>query len=292
MASSLEALKDTVTEIRNDLVCQICEIPARPGKRQWYHCLNHHQICSDCKEKNVSCAENCDEPISKRFCTQTEKLLSVKSLKFKCRNTKNGCRETFAESGLEDHETECIYRSVPCPKPGHPCKAKVTFQDVIQHYEKAHGEVFKQAELFKMNALEICHTDLLGKNSYNHPKKFVCNNQTFLFADKTLNKQFYYWVQMVGSPIEAKHFSYTLKLFGLTTEISFKGKVAAIDESFETLLKAGKCLAIPHENFVAYFVDEDCDVEDRKYEYSLEIRNLKEEAKDENYESGISDNDE
>ena len=32
--------------------------------------------------------------------------------------------------------------------------------------------------------------------------------------------------------------------------------------------------------------------ESRKFEYSLEIRNLKEEAKDENYESGISDNDE
>ena len=39
--------------------------------------------------------------------------------------------------------------------------------------------------------------------------------------------------------------------------------------------------------FVAQFLDEE-----NAYEYSLEIRNLKEEAKDENYESGISDNDE
>ena len=62
--------------------------------------------------------------------------------------------------------------------------------------------------------------------------------------------------------------------------------MATIDEPFDTLFKAGKCFAIPHEAFIAQFVDEN------KYEYSLEIRNLKEEVKDENYESGISDNDE
>ena len=39
--------------------------------------------------------------------------------------------------------------------------------------------------------------------------------------------------------------------------------------------------------FVVQFSDEE-----RKFEYSLRIRNLKEEVKDENYESGISDNDE
>ena len=64
--------------------------------------------------------------------------------------------------------------------------------------------------------------------------------------------------------------------------------MAAIDESFKTLFKAGKCFAIPRDVFEAQFVDEDTS----KYDYSLEIRNLKEEVKDENYESGISDNDE
>ena len=90
---------------------------------------------------------------------------------------------------------------------------------------------------------------------------------------------------MLGSPNEAKHFSCTLKLFGPKSEISFKGEVAAIDEPFESLYKAGKCFAIPYSAFKAQFWDENC-----VYKYSLEIRNLKEEAKDDNYESGISDN--
>ena len=92
---------------------------------------------------------------------------------------------------------------------------------------------------------------------------------------------------MLGSPNEAKHFSYTLKLFGSKTTHTVEGKVAPIDESFDALTNAGKCFAYPHNIFVAQFLDEE-----KKYEYSLKIRNLKEEAKDENYESGISDNDE
>ena len=61
--------------------------------------------------------------------------------------------------------------------------------------------------------------------------------------------------------------------------------MAAIDEPFDTLFNAGKCFAIPLEALTAQLVDED-----QKYEYSLEIRNRKEEVKDVNYESGISDN--
>ena len=91
---------------------------------------------------------------------------------------------------------------------------------------------------------------------------------------------------MLGSPNEAKHFSYTLKLFGPKTTLTIDGKVAAIDESFDTL-SASKCFAYPHKTFITQFLDEE-----NEFELSLEIRNLKEEVKDENYESGISDNDE
>ena len=88
-------------------------------------------------------------------------------------------------------------------------------------------------------------------------------------------------MQLLGSPIEANHLSYTLKFIGPKTTLStFEGQVAAIDETFENLSSAEKCFGIPHDQFVD---------EDRKYKYSLEIRNLKEEAKDENYESGVSD---
>ena len=128
---------------------------------------------------------------------------------------------------------------------------------------------------------------LTGENCHNAPIKFHLNNQTFLLARKTDDRVVYYLVYVLGSPNEAKHYSHTLKLFGPKTTHTFEGQVAAIDESFETLFEAGKYFTYPHKAFMAQFLNED-----RKYEYSLQIRNLNEEAKDENYESGISDNDE
>ena len=66
--------------------------------------------------------------------------------------------------------------------------------------------------------------------------------------------------------------------------MSFKGKVAAIDECFGNVLTNGNCFAIPQNVYIAHFHED--------HECSLEIQNMKEEVKDDNYESGISDNEE
>ena len=212
----------------------------------------------------------------------TEKLLSIDGMKYNCINTKNGCKEVRDENALEDHEPECIYRLVPCLYNlfTHGCDCeKVTFQEVIQHYEKEENQKLISSGL----KVKIS----LGWYCYYHPVKFNFNNQTFLLLAKTEDKVVYWWVSILGSPTEAKHFSYTLKMFGPKTTNTFEGPVAAIDESFATLSKGGKCFATPRKIFIAQVLDENS-----KFEYSLEIRNLKEEVKDENYESGISDNDE
>ena len=117
--------------------------------------------------------------------------------------------------------------------------------------------------------------------------QFNLNNQTFLLAGRIEDKIMYNWVYILGSPNQAKHFRYTLKLFGPNATNTMEGQVAAIDESFDDLCEAGKCFAMPCNIFFSQFLDED-DV----YEISLEIRNLKEEAMDDNYESAVSDNDE
>ena len=302
MASFFEKCGKTVTEIRNDLVCQnmqyanVCKGHARPGERRWYRCMNLHQICQECKAKEEKCL--CGQPISLDYCKIIEQLLSVEGLKFNCINTKNGCKEAFVENALDEHESECIYRLVPCPfdaiADDSDCRIKVTFQKVIQHYENQH--LYKSDEvlpnlaniaLSKINTWNMNKLALSGDDCFIDPQKCTLNNQTFLFAQKTDDKVVYKWVYILGSPTEAKNFSYTLKLIGRESEISFKGKVAAIDESFDTLLESGKCFAIPHRVLKAQFVDED-----NNYEYSLEIQNLKEEVKDEHCESGISDNDE
>ena len=280
MASFVEDVTKTLIEIQNDLVCQICQNHSRPGKGQWYRCKKLHQICQECKAKSKKCS--CGKSISEQYCKMTEKLLNVKDLKFNCINTKHGCREILVENALEDHESGCIFRLVLCPFTAiaNKCFAKVTFQDVIQHYEKKHGKihVFQSSFAWTDNSMS-------GENCYFPTQKISINNRMFLLCGMSVSLIVYRWVYLHGSPIEAKHFSYTLKFYGKDATATFEGKVAAIDEPFEKL--TGKCFTMVHKNFIAQFVDGN-----RKSEYSLEIRNLKEEVKDENYESGISDNDE
>ena len=294
MASFLEKCGKTMTEIRNGLVCQVCKGHARPGERRWYRCMNLHQICQECKAEEEKCL--CGQPISLDYCKIIEHLLSVEGLKFNCINTKNGCKEAFVESALGEHESDCIYRLVPCPfdaiaDDGSGCGRRVAFQKVIQHYEFEHldesDEELSHIDLSKIQTWNENELGLSGEDSYVDPYMVTLNKQTFLFAQKTEDKVVYKWVYILGSPTEAKNFSYTLKLIWRKGEISFKGKVAAIDETFDALFESGKCFAIPHNALKAQFVDED-----NNYECLLGIQNLKEEVKDEHCESGISDNDE
>ena len=295
MASFLEKCGKTMTEIRNVLVCQVCKGHARPGEKRWYRCMNLHQICQECKAKEEKCL--CGQPISLDYCKIIEQLLSVEGLKFNYINTKNGCKEAFVENALGEHESECIYRLVPCPYDAmweDGCGERIAFQKVIQHFEYEHLnesnevlEVLPCIDLSKIQTGNLNELGLSGNDCYDDPYKCTLNNQTFLLGGKTTDKIVYQWVYILGSPDEAKNFSYTFKLIGRKSENSFKGKVASIDEDFDTLFESGKCFAIPHKALIAQFVDED-----NKYEYSLEIHNLKEEVKDEHCESGISDNEE
>ena len=286
MAASLEDLSKTLTEMQSNLVCKVCEDRARPEKKQWYRCFNLHQICQDCKEKFDLCT--CGQLISTEHCKMTEQLLGTRGLRFSCIHSKNGCKETLDENALMDHESECLFRLVSCPfYLADNCETrKVIFRDFIQHYEEGHTKLELKNTLDKVELTFNKH-GVSGRDCLYTPNKFCVNNQIFLFCGKHQNSIVYRWLYLHGSPNEAKHFSYTLKFESPKATTTFEGKVATIDEDFHTLSKAGKCFAIPHQLFMDQFVDEN-----QKFEYSLEIRNLKEEVKDENYESGISDEDE
>ena len=237
-----DSVLDKLTEIQSSLMCIICGIHPGPGRKQWYRCLDHHQTCQDCKDiSDNKCV--CGEPMSSEYCEMTEQLLNIKGLKFKCINTENGCKEIHTEDALGFHESECIYRLVPCLTM--QCDSKVPFQGIIQHFEDHKKRALKVKELGSRIAC------LPG------PIKFYLNNQTFLLARKIENDIRYFCVYILGSPNEAKHFGYTLKLFGHKTTNTFEGQVAAIDESFDDLSKAGKCFAIPVKTFSSQFVNED-----------------------------------
>ena len=80
------------------------------------------------------------------------------------------------------------------------------------------------------------------------------------------DKIVYRWVYMIGSPMEAKHFCFTMKFYGRKTKTTFTGKVAAIDESFDALVKADKSF-ITHQVSMLQLLDKE-----HKYKFQLKIR--------------------
>ena len=301
MASFQEDSSKTIEEIRNDLICQICEGRPRPGESHWYRCLNLHLICEDCEADWAKCG--CDEPISKNYCKIIEKMLNIKDLKFNCVSTKNGCQEVLTESALEEHESECIYRSIECPKVDvdlgitgktpkiiRRCYEEFAFKDAFNHYKEETTQLIKcpnpfrriATMTFKKNGKCAFYfkTEIIGIEIEYDAKPFVCECICF-------NGIVYFWVYFFGSPNDAKRYSVTMEFYGAKTTTNFKGQVVPIEDFFDDFVNTGKCFSIPKQAFIAQFVNEDL-----QFEYSLEIKNLKREFKDENCESGISDNDE
>merc|ERR1712049_79102 len=117
------------------LKCQVCETGPTAGKSQWYECLSHHQICKDCKIGDTKDLNKCPcgRFISSEHCPMVEDLLKLKTTVFKCKNTKEGCREFLEKEAMISHEPECIYRSVKCPDI--LCKSKIPFHELILHME-------------------------------------------------------------------------------------------------------------------------------------------------------------
>ena len=111
---------------------------------------------------------------------------------------------------------------------------------------------------------------------------------TFIVVAKIQNDVFYHWIHFLGSPQEAKKFLYTFVYINKTTKASnvYTNQMVSIDETSGAIIENGDCYGIPRKLFLKHFVREN-----GLFDYSVKIRNLKEEAKDDNVESGVSDND-
>ena len=97
----------------------------------------------------------------------------------------------------------------------------------------------------------------------------------------------FHWIQILGSPNEAKNYSYTLEYHANDASQStnvYTNRVIPIDETRDSIISEFNCFAMAFGMIKAQFMDKD-----GNFKYSVQIRNLKEEVKDDNVESGISD---
>ena len=131
------------------------------------------------------------------------------------------------------------------------------------------------------------------------PNTFLCNfgvklekieafNGTDFYAMARYdveNGSFYAWIYFAGSPIEVKNYSVAMTLTSFDTKMkrNHEGPVFPVDEDFEEI--KGKTFSLTNDDVEKF------EFEEKDMNITVTIRNLKEEAKDDDVESGVSDTD-
>ena len=276
-----------------ELQCHKCKnVPGPNGnQKNRYSCFNAaHTLCEEHKTK---CP--CGSKVVKSPSRVIAKLLQ--NLPWMCQNYQTGCRESKIDvEDLDHHQRKCIYRQVVCPNlPANYLHCQVLFKDVIDHlkicmnkdkvaiYEEKmlNGEAKKFLVKFNTKTLDLKDV----KSWYPSKMTSTCGAVFFTFGFLE-NKTVYFWICLLGSADEAKKYSCS---YSITNEIGEKflydspGPVLTIDAGKDDIIASGSLLTIGLQAAHRLLNDQ------KQLEVVITIRNLKEEAKDSDMESGVSD---
>ena len=276
-SSNFQAFNETVDEIVQDLVCQLCQGFPKTCEPRWYKCSNLHYICQVCVESKErdKCSSSCKKRISKNADKMAETILKMKTLKFKCQY----CKESFASQAITVHESNCTHRLVPCPHiTSTHCSRMVKFQEVLAHCELSHDN-----PIYVMNGSTVyvefdTTRKLLPKDIYRWVTKIEAFGKVFLTFAMTKNGTMYEWAKLLGPPSESKDYIFNVEYEGPKCTQAFFGEVASIDETFNSIISSGKCSAINSEVFKTQFMENDIDSNSCTYFFTITIKKLDEET--------------
>ena len=186
-----------------------------------------------------------------------------------------------------------IYRKVFCPTLENNCQSnKILFKDVIEHMETSHkGEFF---DLGKTNVAGLhFHTPKTGLKTGTiiwKTTKFTSTcGATFFAAATTVKDSVCLWVTFFGSSDEAENYSCSIsmetKIGKKIQKFNYIGTVHTIDEGSDDIIASGLLLNVGINAAITSLNEE------KQLKFEITIRNLKEEAKDDDVESGVSDGD-
>ena len=286
MASQIDYKRKSLESIIDSLQCFSCkDVPGfKKEQRNRYSCVDEsHQLCEKCKP-----ACDCGSLVGKRPNPALKKLL--KDLPVFCQHYKTGCREMFLQAeSLDDHQQGCIFRQVYCPTivcDNIDCNEKVLFKDVIDHLKPMLEE---SSWIFaaENNHVALLDTELIvdGSHIIWYPIYIKINSGVeFFLVGKVVNKIAYFWLYIVSSPLQAKNYAYTLSVTGKSGKaFSCYDFVRPLDKGPDEIIDEQSVFMIGTK------IIKEIRNEDNKLALEVTIHDLKEEAKDDNEESGVED---
>ena len=309
---------ETLQVLKKQLICQVCKSGPRPEKVSWYKCNAEHSLCQDCYKETCRTLiwvcmkdgkdhfEKCNAIVLKNPCKLTEALLSMKSMRFVCVSESQGCKEILDKEAMILHEPKCIqnYSLVACPRKHKPI-LKMPFHELLGHLTQCHpSTIHKLSFNEKLMQNIFLHDGLFYQTNWVNKAnaRLEIDGKTFIHSMREIagpgvtylplpdtgmvmrEAQIYQWIHFVGSPKEAMNYIYTLEYYGNDDSTStYTGQVIPIDEDYESIVSnhdRGNGFNCP---FVMNFgIFENKFVKYGHFKYSIKIRNLKEEVKDEN----------
>ena len=270
----------------------------------WYRntcCEEKRFACPDCMKKKSIKKELhiCDTeyPKKKERTFVQYKLLTLedidpltvlmKQLPKLCQYKSNGCDEAYMLcDDMEDHEVQCPYRSTICADL--KCNQKIPFIELMDHFNSEHKEFQVEIGTKFSFELPVPHWFGVDKSSFTNRQVNVFGRTFFLVT--VFDDPVSMWVYLYGDRDEAKKYFYHIRIRnGMTgQELSAFEQVRSIDESATDVIKNGDAFTNKISKLRKFNVR--CKERLKHYvTFDIEIRNMKEEAKDSDVESGISD---
>jgi hypothetical protein len=201
----------------------------------------------------------------------------------KCKFTDNGCQVVILLKDLEVHEVDCVYRNINCPF--RDCNAKdVSFIGLGDHLDAKHEDLKKIGKARSKDFILMQDQE----PAVWIPQELAFRNRSFfteVHRDAALKSRLF-WMYFHGTPEEAVHYSYRIKIVGGNgKEITFKGDVYSLHETKKAIMVRKDVLNVFDCQVISLVVDE-------KINFEITLYSDKEEIKNEDVESGISDDDE
>ena len=290
MAGSLSKREELLGLI-SELQCHMCkDVPGPNGnKKNRYSCTKAaHTLCEEHKTK---CA--CGSKVGESPSPVIAKLLQ--NLPWMCQNYKTGCRESKINvEDLEHHQQKCIYRQVFCPNQSCEEEGKVLFKDFIDHLNapSCMNDITEELKLLNKEAnkflalLDLPLFEEFEDGDFWFPGKMTSTcGAVFFTSGFVKNETVYFWLVLLGSSDEAKKYSCTNSIKNNIGDMKFtySGPVHTLDKGYEDIIASGSLLSIGIDAAKRSLNDK------KQLEVEIAIRNLKEEAKDDDMESGVSD---
>ena len=236
----------------------------------------------------------CDQAVS-AYCTKfavhdMDPMLKtlLAQLPVFCKYEDNGCKEVLMKPEMDKHESGCLYRPINCADLD--CYLYPVYMNFMDHFYKIH----KNCKFLSPNGNMRFNIRSKIAQVSTMPMKFSPTeisafNQTFFEVGMIKNDFLFRWIYMLGDHNEAKNYFYNVRIKKGTSgnELTFSGQVRTMFENHVYITGSYLAFNMPKVR-IEEFLDGNSNL---VFEYT--IRSLKQEAKekvnDDDFESGISD---